>query len=416
MAMNNEESFQNLEKIMPEIYMIVNELRAEALHTQNAKKVEKQNKNKRQEELLSDITQTPIFSFNNPTCFICNGYYGPCFEDPTCAACHAFLYPNAAPDVQILTLLREHSDDSDSGNDEPADNTDRINGMGDHMYDHGDDIPTPPVQVEGLAQQLSRLSMMQHEIEVNIENLPPEVLMNVFNYLDEISLWSVGQVCVRWREILNMYVRPERWRSFTLLRWPLLFPTCEDQDWYAVYTSLIKSCWCIKCIRQMAAQECPSVEENSWRKHRLRSELRAMRLDPLEGIQAKPLDLLCCHWQATIQGPIGSPYEGGIFYLYIQIPYTYPMCPPVVRFLTKIFHPNVSRHGDIGIDSIHHNWSLALTISKVLISIQSLLTDPYCDVCMEPEVGSLYLKDRRAFEEQARLWTWHYAMHDLRQH
>lgn len=44
---------------------------------------------------------------------------------------------------------------------------------------------------------------------------------------------------------------------------------------------------------------------------------------------------------------------------------SYPMTPPVVRFLTKILHPNVSRHGDVGLDSIHHNWSLALTISKV---------------------------------------------------
>lgn len=58
----------------------------------------------------------------------------------------------------------------------------------------------------------------------------------------------------------------------------------------------------------------------------------------------------------------------------------YPMSPPVVRFLTRILHPNISRHGDVGIDSVHHNWSLALTISKVLISIQSLLTDPYTAV------------------------------------
>lgn len=41
------------------------------------------------------------------------------------------------------------------------------------------------------------------------------------------------------------------------------------------------------------------------------------------------------------------------------------MKPPIVRFITKIFHPNVSRHGDIGIDSIRDNWSLILTISKV---------------------------------------------------
>lgn len=63
--------------------------------------------------------------------------------------------------------------------------------------------------------------------------------------------------------------------------------------------------------------------------------------------------------------------------------FSYPMCPPVVRFLTKIFHPNISRHGDVGIDSIHYNWSLALTLSKVLISVQSLLTDPYCEVKLQ---------------------------------
>ena len=116
--------------------------------------------------------------------------------------------------------------------------------------------------------------------------------------------------------------------------------------------------------------------ENIW--YKLTSGLRT---DPPEGIEAAPLDQKCCHWQATITGPVGSPYEGGLFYLYLQIPYSYPMCPPIVRFLTRIFHPNVSRHGHVGIDSIQHNWSLALTISKVLISVQSLLTDPYCQVC-----------------------------------
>lgn len=155
------------------------------------------------------------------------------------------------------------------------------------------------------------------------------------------------------------------------------------------------------------------MEESSWRGKRLRNELKSLRIDPPEGIEAMPLDEMCCHWQATITGPAGSPYEGGLFYLYVQVPYSYPMCPPVVRFLTKILHPNVSRHGDVGIDSIHHNWSLALTISKVLISVQSLLTDPYCQVCMEPELGEMYVADREKFDEVARSWTWRYAMHDV---
>ena len=88
------------------------------------------------------------------------------------------------------------------------------------------------------------------------------------------------------------------------------------------------------------------------------------------------------------------------------------MRPPVVRFITKIFHPNVSRHGDVGLDSIQHNWSLALTISKVLVSVQSLLTDPYCRVSMEPAVSRLYVSARRQFDVVARLWTWKYAMSD----
>ena len=94
---------------------------------------------------------------------------------------------------------------------------------------------------------------------------------------------------------------------------------------------------------------------------------------------------------------------------------SYPMQPPVVRFVTKVFHPNISRHGDVGLDSIHHNWSLALTISKVLLSIQSLLTDPYWYVCMEPAVGQMYRDNISEFNRTARLWTWKYAMHDYLQ-
>lgn len=66
------------------------------------------------------------------------------------------------------------------------------------------------------------------------------------------------------------------------------------------------------------------------------------------------------------------------------------MIPPTVRFLTKILHPNVSRHGDVGIDIFQHNWSLALNVSKVLLSVQSLLTDPYTEVCRRANVKIKY--------------------------
>ena len=93
------------------------------------------------------------------------------------------------------------------------------------------------------------------------------------------------------------------------------------------------------------------------REKRLGHDLQGMLTDPPEGIRGQPLDSSEYHWQASITGPVGSPYEGGIFYLYLKVPLNYPFDPPEVRFLTRIFHPNVSRHGDVGIDSIlKHNW------------------------------------------------------------
>lgn len=105
-----------------------------------------------------------------------------------------------------------------------------------------------------------------------------------------------------------------------------------------------------------------------------------MRTDAPEGVKAMPIDDHLLNWFASIQGPANSPYEGGMFFLYLQFPYRYPFQPPKIRFITRIYHPNVSRHGDIGLDCITHKWSLALTIAKILISVQSLLTDPYCKV------------------------------------
>lgn len=361
------------------------------------------------------------FEYTNSSCFICNGYYGPCFEEPVCATCHAFLFPEDMSHSEAIAIFSEKTDDGDSGNDEP---TDLYYGLErrQSQQQHQPPPPPPPSQPpvapprpNCLTERLEMLSSPREPDDLTpgvVECLPPEVLLAVFSYLDDMSLWSVGNVCKRWRHLLRTHVAGDQWRVYTMRRWPLFKPVCAVQDWFKVYAELINSCPCKTCLQQMALQTQPPGEENSWRRNRLRNELKSLRTDPPEGIEAAPLDQKCCHWQATITGPVGSPYEGGLFYLYLQVPYSYPMCPPIVRFLTRIFHPNVSRHGDVGIDSIQHNWSLALTISKVLISVQSLLTDPYCKVCMEPSVGELYMKDRSAFEDVARSWTWRYAMHD----
>uniref|UniRef100_A0A0E0LML2 UBC core domain-containing protein n=1 Tax=Oryza punctata TaxID=4537 RepID=A0A0E0LML2_ORYPU len=82
------------------------------------------------------------------------------------------------------------------------------------------------------------------------------------------------------------------------------------------------------------------------------------------------------HWLSTIIGPQGSPYEGGIFFLDIVFPIDYPFKPPMVTFKTRIYHCNVDSTGNLSMDILREGWSPALTISKVLLAIKAIITNP----------------------------------------
>lgn len=62
--------------------------------------------------------------------------------------------------------------------------------------------------------------------------------------------------------------------------------------------------------------------ENRFRSTRLRGDIRTLTVDATEGIEAVPLDDQLTRWQASIIGPTNSPYEGGKFFLHIQIPFS----------------------------------------------------------------------------------------------
>lgn len=126
-----------------------------------------------------------------------------------------------------------------------------------------------------------------------------------------------------------------------------------------------------------------------------------------------PLPLISVYnWQATIMGPPDSPYAGGVFFLNIRFPPDYPFKPPKVSFTanTRIYHPNINSNGNICLDILKDQWSPALTISKVLLSVCSLLTDPNPDDPLVPEIAQLYKTDRARYEATAREWTRKYAM------
>lgn len=144
---------------------------------------------------------------------------------------------------------------------------------------------------------------------------------------------------------------------------------------------------------------------------RIKRELKIIQNDPPANCSAGLLrqdDLF--EWDATILGPVDSPYEGGVFHLKISFPLDYPFKPPICIFTTNIYHPNINSSGGICLDILKNNWSPALTMNKVLLSICSMLDDPNPDDPLVPAIAKVYKENREKYNQEAKHWTMVYAV------
>eukprot|EP00096_Caligus_rogercresseyi_P014090 TRINITY_DN6621_c0_g1_i1.p1 TRINITY_DN6621_c0_g1~~TRINITY_DN6621_c0_g1_i1.p1 ORF type:complete len:201 (-),score=63.90 TRINITY_DN6621_c0_g1_i1:411-1013(-) len=108
----------------------------------------------------------------------------------------------------------------------------------------------------------------------------------------------------------------------------------------------------------------------------------------------------------TILGPPDTPYEGGTYKLEISIPESYPFTPPKVRFVTKIWHPNISSvTGAICLDILKDQWAAAMTLRTVLLSLQALLQAPEPDDPQDAVVAKQYSEKPETFLKTARHWA-----------
>ena len=143
---------------------------------------------------------------------------------------------------------------------------------------------------------------------------------------------------------------------------------------------------------------------------RIGHELAEISLDPPRYCSAGPKDDDNMYdWVATMRGPEGSPYENGTFFLDIHFPNDYPFKPPKVTFRTRVYHCNVTSSGQICLDILKDQWSPALTISKVLLSIGSLLTDANPSDPLVQSIATEYVHNRERHDQTAREWVQKYA-------
>jgi len=343
---------------------------------------------------------------NIEACWVCNGYYGPNYDEPLCGTCHAFLFDPEAQEIETTI-----SDDEDSGNDEPPfkdkrgveegededeeeeddgvaqrnANNDEESVSGDEVEIGEDDIdedernvdqgeraealennpgnqqanrlnieldgaaealfnnspeepspdnllllpmqrprPPPPRSLPHFMELLSEARNNDKQIceidKKNILNLPVEIMVMIFSYLDDMSMWKAGQVCKQWHSILEKNTSPLMWKKYFKERWPLFRSSVEVNDWLKLYGALMLSCFCRTCILQMALKTPTHNRQNAIRMKFLRNDCYLVNAYATEGIEAIPLDKQSTYWQASILGPAGSPYEGGKFFLFIYFP------------------------------------------------------------------------------------------------
>lgn len=143
---------------------------------------------------------------------------------------------------------------------------------------------------------------------------------------------------------------------------------------------------------------------------RLRKELQALdkERDPYISLVNDPESLLS--WTAHITGPHQSVYEGYRFKLSILVSTDYPHVPPVISFVTRIFHPNVSTSGEICLDILKKEWSPAWTLQAACRAIMMLLENPEPDSPLNCDAGNVIRAgDMRAYRSMARFYCEEYA-------
>jgi len=134
-------------------------------------------------------------------------------------------------------------------------------------------------------------------------------------------------------------------------------------------------------------------------------ELRKLSKEPLDGIVVNMNEEDVTDVTADIVGPESTPFQGGIWKVKLVLPADYPHAPPKGFFLTKIFHPNISKAGEICVNTLKKDWKADLGIGHVLQVVRCLLINPFPESALNEEAGKLFMEDYTNYCKKAKMMT-----------
>lgn len=137
-------------------------------------------------------------------------------------------------------------------------------------------------------------------------------------------------------------------------------------------------------------------------RRRLMRDFKKLQEDPPAGVSGAPTEENILFWEAVIFGPQDTPFEDGTFKLSLEFTEEYPNRPPSVKFVSKMFHPNVYADGSICLDILQNQWSPTYDVAAVLTSIQSLLDEPNPNSPANSLAAQLYQENRREYEKRVQ--------------
>ncbi|CCI43834.1 hypothetical protein ABG067_001379 [Albugo candida] len=148
---------------------------------------------------------------------------------------------------------------------------------------------------------------------------------------------------------------------------------------------------------------------------RLRKELQELRRNPESDMVLYPQEDTIINWKAFIKGPQDTPFYDAVFELAIQTTSLYPMEPPKMKFITRIFHPNVHfKDGNICLDILKKEWSPAWTLRAACLAVTSLLSDPAADSPLNCDAGNMIrANDMIAYNSMAEMYAKEFGLSRL---